>query len=107
LSILQSHILTDYNTCQGCNKCIRVCPVGANSAYLPNGEVKVKINNEKCIECGQCITASDHEAGSYTDDTEAFFKDIQLGRKINVLAAPSDCSNDWGPCRVHQQRQEK
>ena len=89
MSILQSHILTDYNTCQGCNKCIRVCPVGANSAYLLDGEVKVKINNEKCIECGQCITACDHEARSYTDDTEAFFKDLQLGRKITVLAAPS------------------
>jgi Na+-translocating ferredoxin:NAD+ oxidoreductase RNF subunit RnfB len=87
--ILQSHIFTDSNKCQGCNKCIRACPVGANSAYLLDGEVKVKINNEKCIECGRCITVCDHEARSYIDDTEAFFRDLQQGRKINVLAAPS------------------
>lgn len=86
---LQSHILTDDNKCQGCNKCIRACPVGANSAYLLDDEVKVKINNQRCIECGRCISVCDHEARSYLDDTEAFFRDIRQGRKITVLAAPS------------------
>lgn len=89
MSVLQLHILTDYNKCQGCNKCIRACPVGANSAYLLDGEVKVKINSEKCIECGRCISVCDHEARSYMDDTEAFFRDIGQGCKITVLAAPS------------------
>jgi len=89
MSVLQAHILTDYNKCQGCNKCIRACPVGANSAYLLDGEVKVKINNQKCIECGRCISVCDHEARSYIDDTEGFFRDIRQGRKITVLAAPS------------------
>lgn len=89
MSILQAHILTDYNKCQGCNKCIRACPVGANSAYLLEGEVKVKINNEKCIECGRCINVCDHEARSFIDDTEAFFRDIRQGRKITVLVAPA------------------
>lgn len=93
MSILQSHILTDYNKCQGCNKCIRACQVGANSAYLLDSEVKVRINNEKCIECGRCITVCDHEARSYIDDTEAFFKDLIQGRKISVLAAPSVRAN--------------
>lgn len=81
--------MTDYNKCQGCNKCIRVCPVGANSAYLLDGEVKVEINTGKCIECGRCITVCDHEARSYIDDTEVFFRDLKKGRKITVLAAPS------------------
>lgn len=89
MSILQSHIVTDTVKCQGCNKCIRACPVGANSAYLLNGDVKVKIENEKCIECGRCIAVCDHEARSYLDDTESFFKDLKQGRKINILAAPS------------------
>jgi len=93
LSIHQAHILTDYNKCQGCNKCIRACPVGANSAYLLDGEVKVKINNEKCIECGQCITVCDHEARSYIDDTEVFFRELKQGHKITVLAAPAVRTN--------------
>lgn len=89
MSTLKTHIFTDYSKCQGCNKCIRACLVGANSAYLLDGEVKVKINNEKCIECGRCINICDHEARSYTDDTEVFFTDLAQGRKITVLAAPS------------------
>ena len=93
MSILQAHILTDYNKCQGCNKCIRACPVGANSAYLRDGEVKVKINNEKCIECGRCITVCDHEARSYIDDTEVFFRELKQGRRITVLAAPAVRTN--------------
>ena len=93
MSIHQAHILTDYNKCQGCNKCIRACPVGANSAYLLDGEVKVKINNEKCIECGQCITVCDHEARSYIDDTEVFFRELKQGHKITVLAAPAVRTN--------------
>ena len=75
--------------CQGCNKCIRACPVGANSAYLLEGEVKVTINGQKCIECGRCISVCDHEARSHKDDTEKFFQDIQQGHKITVLAAPA------------------
>lgn len=89
MSVLQSHILTDFNKCQGCNKCIKVCSVGANSAYLHDGEVKVKINNDRCIECGRCISVCDHEARSYVDDTEAFFRDLRQGHKITILAAPS------------------
>jgi len=89
LSLLQSHILTDNSKCQGCNKCIRTCIVRANSAYVLDGKVKVKINDAKCIECGRCIAVCDHGARSYLDDTGVFFQDISQGRKITVLAAPS------------------
>ena len=89
LAIHKMHILTDLDKCQGCNKCIKNCPVGANLAFLLDGKVKVRINQEKCIECGRCITVCDHDARSYIDDTEVFFRDIKQGRKITVLAAPA------------------
>ncbi len=77
--------------CQGCNKCIRYCPVeGANFAYKTgNGEFKVKVDPTKCIHCGKCIEVCDHQARDYRDDTEQFFTDLKLGKMITVIAAPS------------------
>ncbi len=39
-------------TCKGCSKCSRICPVGAIS-----GEIKspFTIDKEKCIKCGACL----------------------------------------------------
>lgn len=80
--------------CVGCNKCIRNCPTfDANVAYSSNKENKVKINDEKCILCGKCIEVCDHEARDYMDDTERFFDDLEKGRKISVIAAPSVRTN--------------
>lgn len=76
--------------CQGCNKCIRNCPVhGANIAYTIDGKVKVKVNQEKCIRCGRCIDVCDHNARDYVDSTEDFFKSLLSGKNLSVIAAPS------------------
>ncbi|GBF32107.1 periplasmic hydrogenase [Desulfocucumis palustris] len=83
-------ILVDEQNCVGCNKCIRNCPVfGANIAYISEGSNKVKVNPEKCILCGKCIEVCDHEARNYRDDTETFFEDLDRGKKISIIAAPS------------------
>lgn len=83
-------ICLDEQKCQGCNKCIRNCPIlGANVAYMVDGKNKVKVNEEKCIRCGKCIDVCDHNARDFVDDTENFFKDLASGRKISVIAAPS------------------
>lgn len=80
--------------CQGCNKCIRNCPVfGANISYLINGETKVKVNPAMCIQCGKCIEVCDHKARDFRDDTKRFFHDLQQGQKITVLVAPSVRTN--------------
>jgi len=87
-------IQTDENTCQGCNKCIRHCPVNANVAYVNDqGKVKVKVVNERCINCGQCIVVCDHDARDYIDDTEKFFADLKSGQKICVITAPAVRAN--------------
>jgi len=87
-------ILTDENKCEGCNKCIRHCPVNANIAYLDKeNKVKVKVNNEWCIHCGKCIEVCDHQAREFVDDTERFFSDLVNGAKITIIAAPAVRSN--------------
>ncbi|MCM0650506.1 NADH-quinone oxidoreductase subunit NuoF [Clostridium swellfunianum] len=45
-------IFIEEETCKGCSKCSRICPVGAIS-----GKVKspYKIDKDKCIKCGACI----------------------------------------------------
>lgn len=76
--------------CVGCNKCLTNCPVpGANIAYLVDGNIKIKVNPEKCIHCGECIKVCDHDARYYKDDTKIFFEDLQSGKKLSVIAAPS------------------
>ncbi|NMA69759.1 MAG: 4Fe-4S binding protein [Desulfitobacterium sp.] len=83
------NILTNEEKCQGCNKCIRNCPVEANISYILDNKVKVKINYDRCIECGECIQSCEHDARTYSDDTARFFRDLEQGKPLTVLAAPS------------------
>lgn len=84
----------DETKCEGCNRCLRVCPVGeANIAYQENGACKVRIQQENCIACGACIEACQHEARYYTDDTERFFHDLKNGEEINLIVAPASRTN--------------
>lgn len=86
----ESIIETDIEKCQGCNKCIRNCPIeGANIAYQLDGSNKVKVNETRCIRCGRCISVCDHGARNYRDDTDKFLEDIAKGEKITVIAAPA------------------
>jgi len=58
-----------------------------------DGNIKVRIDHEKCITCGRCISACKHEARFFNDDTELFFADLKKGVKISVIAAPSIRTN--------------
>lgn len=83
-------IYTKEEYCQGCNKCIRNCPVfGANISYQVDGANKVRINTERCIQCGRCIQVCEHDARDYYDDTQRFLDDLKEGNNITVVAAPS------------------
>ncbi len=91
---MKSIIVTDAQKCQGCNRCLRVCPVSeANVAYLDHGQVKVRIDERKCIACGACLQACQHEARSFADDTERFFADLSHGEKISIIVAPAFKAN--------------
>ena len=64
---------------------------------------RINVDPDKCIACGACIDACEHDARSFYDDTERFFADLKRGNGITVLckttddkpgmAVPFDCIN--------------
>ncbi|MDD3237140.1 MAG: [Fe-Fe] hydrogenase large subunit C-terminal domain-containing protein [Candidatus Gastranaerophilales bacterium] len=86
-----SIIKTNPEKCTACNKCIAVCPVKyANSVSIDKKNKRViTVDNDKCISCGDCLKACDHHAREYVDDIDTFLHDLSLGKKINVMVAPS------------------
>lgn len=91
---MKNTIFIKEENCVGCNKCIRNCQVfDANVAYPTEEGNKVRIDHEKCILCGKCVEVCDHGARDYYDDTERFFEDLERGKKISVIAAPSIRTN--------------
>lgn len=91
---MKNIVSTDDRKCQGCNRCVRVCPVEeANIAYLDDGQIKVRIDPQKCIACGACLSVCQHGARYYTDDTERFFCDLRNGENIAMLVAPAVKTN--------------
>lgn len=87
--------------CQGCNRCISVCPVvTANySASTDNDHQRINVHPENCINCGACLRACEHNAREYNDDTDAFFDALKRGEKISLLLAPAfmaNYPNDYG-----------
>lgn len=81
--------------CQGCNRCISVCPVlTANySVNVSEKEQRIEVHGENCIKCGACFDACEHNARSFEDDTAQFFADLRSGEKISVLLAPAFLAN--------------
>lgn len=78
--------------CVGCNKCISVCScMGACVSTEPDefGVSRIEVDGTKCIACGACFDACEHNAREYNDDTERFFEDLQKGEKISLLIAPA------------------
>ena len=82
-------------SCTGCNRCVRECPMETvNITYQDkDGNIKVKIDHDKCIACGRCIAACKHDARYYTDDTDRFFNDLANNVPISLIAAPAIRTN--------------
>lgn len=80
--------------CQGCNRCISVCPVlTANYSVESEQGQRIEVHGENCISCGACFDACEHGARSFYDDTERFFEDLKRGERISVLLAPAFQAN--------------
>jgi ferredoxin len=55
------------DNCDGCGKCINLCPVEAMTLVSANDPVnlkrkKAKLNNKTCLGCGVCLTACHRNA---------------------------------------------
>lgn len=82
--------------CLGCNKCINVCSsLGAclSVEMGKKGVFRIEVDPDRCIACGACFDACEHDAREYKDDTEAFFDALEKGEKISLLLAPSFAAN--------------
>ncbi|MEM1578683.1 MAG: 4Fe-4S binding protein [Archaeoglobaceae archaeon] len=47
-------------SCKGCGNCSKVCPVP--EAIVRNGGKVLKIDEEKCLECYECVKACPYGA---------------------------------------------
>jgi iron only hydrogenase large subunit-like protein len=80
--------------CEGCNRCISVCPVfSANHAVNEGEKSHIGVDGDACIHCASCIRTCTHDARSYNDDTEQFFEDLSKGVPISILVAPAFIAN--------------
>lgn len=76
----------DQDLCVNCHACILACPVKyCNDA----SDTYIKVNHDMCIGCGKCIEACTHRARFALDDTAEFFEDLQAGRPMIAMIAPS------------------
>lgn len=82
------------DNCQGCNRCISVCPVmTANCSAEVDGRNVILVNGDDCVHCGACMDVCHHKARSYQDDADSFFEDLKKGEKISLLVAPAFIAN--------------
>lgn len=79
-------------SCVGCNTCIRACPVpevNVAKQYNVAEHTIIDVDNTKCVSCGACLKSCAHNARTYQDDTQKFFKDLQNGKNIILMVAPA------------------
>jgi len=66
----------------------------ANITYQDeDGNIKVRIDYDKCIVCGRCVLACKHDARYFLDDLDQFFNDLKDSVPISLIAAPSIRTN--------------
>lgn len=92
---IESSLVRTNDHCVGCNKCISVCScMGAMVASKDSsGNNIIEVDGNKCVACGACFDACEHEAREYTDDTIAFFDALKRGERISILIAPAFLAN--------------
>ncbi len=79
------------DSCTGCNKCVRECPVLLSNVATDIS--RVRVDTEKCIACGACFDACAHDAREYGDDTRRFFDDLEQGKPVSIIIAPAFLAN--------------
>ena len=87
-------LVTTNDACIGCNRCIASCPsLTANRVVQQQNQQSVVVDSSKCLACGSCIDACEHNAREFQDDTQRFLSDLQHGKPISILYAPALAAN--------------
>lgn len=96
LSEMNRGLVFTNDSCVGCNKCIATCScIGAcvSTEVDKSGKSRIIVDSERCIACGACFDACEHNAREFADDTQAFFDDLAKGEDISILIAPAFRAN--------------
>lgn len=72
--------------CKSCYKCLRVCPVKAINLVARS---VVEIDEDRCIECGACHAACDHNAIETKNEVQKAKQLIAENRKVICCIDPS------------------
>lgn len=65
--------------CDGCGRCIEVCPQDAIFYSPVQGSPKIQLNRNKCHNCGQCVEVC------FTGALEYFDKRMSVGEVFNIV----------------------
>jgi pyruvate formate lyase activating enzyme len=74
----QGHIEIKFSAakCDGCGRCVPVCPTGAIRVFGEPGEANIALDRGLCAQCGKCVEVCYEGAlayfGSYTSVDELF-----------------------------------
>ena len=60
MSIIE--VLSDFNTCTGCNSCINICPKDAIKTEETLLGIRTIIDEKKCVHCNLCRRACQNYA---------------------------------------------
>lgn len=83
-------IHVDKDKCTNCHACITACPV----KFCNDGSGDyVKVNENLCIGCGNCIKHCTHEARTGLDDAGCFSDAVQRKENIVAVVAPAAASS--------------
>lgn len=86
----QNNLIFTTDSCVGCNKCIKGCPaIGANTIVDIEEGSRISVDGTKCIHCGSCLKNCTHDARRFTDDFDILLKDLDMGKPIILMIAPS------------------
>jgi pyruvate formate lyase activating enzyme len=65
--------------CDGCGRCVQICPTNAIQLDLKRGDDKIKIDRELCTNCGKCIEVC------YTGALDCFGRYITVDELFDIV----------------------
>lgn len=74
-----SELKVTASKCDGCGRCVPVCPTGAIQLTTEQGEVKLHVDRELCTNCGKCIDVC------YTGALDCFGKYYTVDELFEVV----------------------